>query len=81
MSLHHGLTDLREDHKTYFTDMLYFSMVPGILPSQLRFCLWAKLTSKGISQALQIRVFTMIQCFRKALVNKLCKPVQAEELQ
>ena len=41
MSLHHGLTDSRDNHLTYFTDVLYSSMVPGILPSQ-RFCLWAK---------------------------------------
>ena len=35
MSLHHGLTDLRNNHLTCFTDMLYSSMVPGNLPSQL----------------------------------------------
>ena len=35
MSLHHGLTDLRDNHFTCFTDMLYSSVVPGNLPSQL----------------------------------------------
>ena len=35
MPLHHGLTDLRDKHLTCFTDMLYSSMVPGNLPSQL----------------------------------------------
>ena len=35
MSLHHGLTDPRDNHLTCFTDMLYSSMVPGNLPSQL----------------------------------------------
>ena len=35
MSLHHGLTDLRDNHFTCFTDMLYSSMVPGNLPTQL----------------------------------------------
>ena len=35
MSLPHGLTDLRDNHLTCFTDMLYSSMVPGNLPSQL----------------------------------------------
>ena len=35
MSLHHGLTDSRDNHLTCFTDVLYSSMVPGILPSQL----------------------------------------------
>ena len=37
MSLHHGLTDLRDNHLTCagFTDMLYSSMVPGNFPSQL----------------------------------------------
>ena len=39
MSLHHGLisviTDLRNNHLTCFTDMLYSSMFPGNLPSQL----------------------------------------------
>ena len=30
--MHHGLSDLRDDH---FTDILQSSMVPGILPSQL----------------------------------------------
>ena len=35
MSLHHGLTDLHDNHLTCFTDMLYSSMVPGNLPSQL----------------------------------------------
>ena len=35
MSLHHGLTDLRDNHLTCFTDMLYSSMVPDNLPSQL----------------------------------------------
>ena len=35
MSLHHGLADLRDNHLTCFTDMLYSSMVPGNLPSQL----------------------------------------------
>ena len=35
MSLHHGLTDLRDNHLTCFTDMLYSSMVLGNLPSQL----------------------------------------------
>ena len=32
MSLHHGLTDLRNDH---FTDSYILLMVPNILPSQL----------------------------------------------
>ena len=35
MSLHHGLADLRNNHLTCFTDMMYSSMVPGNLPSQL----------------------------------------------
>ena len=35
MSLYHGLTDLRDNHFTCFTDMLYSSTVPGNLPSQL----------------------------------------------
>ena len=35
MSLHHGLTDLRDNNLTCFTDMLYSSMVLGNLPSQL----------------------------------------------
>ena len=35
MSLHHGLTDSRDNHLTCFTDMLYSSIIPGILPSQL----------------------------------------------
>ena len=38
MSLHHGLTDLRNDH---FTDRF-----PTSYQASLRFCLWAKLTSK-----------------------------------
>ena len=33
--VHHGLTDLHDNHLTCFTDMLYSSMVPGNLPSQL----------------------------------------------
>ena len=35
MSLHYGLTDLRDNHLTCFTDMMYSFMVLGNLPSQL----------------------------------------------
>ena len=35
MSLHHGVTGLRDKHLTCYTTMLYSSMTPGNLPSQL----------------------------------------------
>ena len=35
MSLHHGLTDLLDNHLTCFTATVCSSMVPGNLPSQL----------------------------------------------
>ena len=35
MSLHNGLTDLRDNHSTCFTDMMRSFMVSGNLPSQL----------------------------------------------
>ena len=44
MSLHHGLTDLRNNH---FTDSYTLPWFPTSYQASLRFCLWAKLTSKN----------------------------------
>ena len=63
MSLHHGLTDLRDNHFTCFTDMLYSSTVPGNLPSQLEIlstgqnyyepmCAWSKLAAQHVNDFL-----------------------------
>ena len=43
MTLHHGLTDLRNN---YFTDCYILPWFQTPYQASLRFCLWAKLTSK-----------------------------------
>ena len=43
MSLHHGLTDLRNNH---FTDSYVLEWFQTSYQISLRFCLWAKLTQE-----------------------------------
>ena len=44
--LHHGLTDLRNNH---FTDSHILAWFPTFHQASLRFCLWAKVTLKHAS--------------------------------
>ena len=47
MSLHHGLTDLSDNH---FTDSFTLPWFQASSQASLRFCLRANLTSKGIEE-------------------------------